>query len=99
MLEAPVVMVTMDVPAPPGIVGGVKLQPARAGRPLLESLTPALKPFAGVNAAVVVALEPATTVSGDSGAAEKIGSRRVCGRGFINGLHIAELLMARFLCS
>ena len=63
-------MVTADVPEPPGIAGGVKLQVAPAGRPLQDNVTAALKPFAGATVTVAVAVEPATMLPGDTGEAE-----------------------------
>src|SRR5580692_8010415 len=69
-VEAPVVMVTVDVPEPPGTAGGVKLQLAPPGKPLQDSVTAVLKPFEGASVTVVAAVAPATMLSGATGAAE-----------------------------
>jgi hypothetical protein len=69
-VAVPVAMVTVDVPDPPGIVGGAKLQLAPTGKPPQESVAAALKPFSGANVTVVVAVEPARTGSGEGCTAE-----------------------------
>jgi hypothetical protein len=52
-VEVPVAIVTVDVPDPPGIVGGVKPQLAPTGKSLQVNVTALLKPFAEANVTVV----------------------------------------------
>lgn len=76
-VEAPVLMVNVEVPVPPVTVVGANKQLAPVGCPEQVRLTSPLNPLAGVTVIVEGVLFPATTVAGVVAASEKSWTARL----------------------